>query len=48
MVVHMPMLWLFYVQLGLPGELFGSEVAVEGHLDKILPVTGRYDILRIL
>ena len=28
------------VQIHLPKELFGSEVTVEGHLEKVLPVIG--------
>ena len=31
----------FCLQANLPDELFGQEVAIEGHLDKILPVSGK-------
>ena len=33
--------------LGLPGDVFGSEVALEGDMGKVLPVTGRCTCPRI-
>lgn len=34
-------------QASLPEELFGHEVMVEGHLDKVLPVSGTATCIEI-
>ena len=38
--LHLFICNLHHMQSSLPHDLFGSEVAVEGHLNKIMPVSG--------